>query len=201
VQQVLVVRKDLPVNNVAELIAYAKANAGKLNYASTGSGAGAHLAMELFKQKTGTDLTHIPFKGGAQMTQEIIAGRIDATFATIPSVLGQIKAGTLRALAVASDKPSPQLPELPLLKDQGVRGCEADSWLGLVGPSGIPRAIVDSHVRGIEQAFNRPEVRDATLNAGMVVNIRDSSGFQTYIASEIRKWGDVIRTANIQIES
>jgi tripartite-type tricarboxylate transporter receptor subunit TctC len=201
VQQVLVVRKDLPASNVTELVAYARANPGKLNYASTGSGAGAHLAMELFKQKTGTDFTHIPFKGGAQMTQEIIAGRIDATFATVPSVLGQIKAGTMRALAVASDKPSPQLPELPLLKDQGVKGCEADSWLGLVGPAGMPKTLLESYGRIITQAFAKPEVRDATMTAGMVVNIRDSAAFHDYIASEIRKWGEVIRTADIKIDA
>lgn len=201
VQQVLVVRKGLPVNNVQELVAYAKAHPGKLNYGSTGSGAGAHLAMELFKQKMGVDLTHIPFKGGAQMTQEIIGGRIDATFATVPSVLGQIRADTMRALAVASDKPSPQLPELPLLKNQGVQGCEADSWLGLVAPAGMPRTLIEDYGRVIAQAFAKSDVQDATLNAGMVVNIRDSASFHDYIAAEIRKWGDVIRTANIQIES
>ena len=201
VQQVLVVRKDLPVKSVQELIAYAKANPGKLNYASTGSGAGAHLAMELVKLKTGADIVHIPFKGGAQMTQEIVAGRIDATFATVPSVLGQIKAGTMNALAIASDKPSPQLPNVPLLKTQGVTGCEADSWLGLVGPAGIPRATIAGYEKIIEQAFAKADVRDATVNAGMVVNIRDSAAFRAYVASEISKWGEVIRAANIRLDA
>jgi tripartite-type tricarboxylate transporter receptor subunit TctC len=201
VQQVLVTRKDLPAANVQALVAHAKANPGKLNYASTGSGAGAHLAMELFKQKTGTDLVHIPFKGGAQMTQEILAGRIDATFATVPSVLGQIKAGTMNALAIASDKPSPQLPNVPLLKTQGVTGCEADSWLGLVGPAGIPAATIASHYAILDKAFARADVREAALTAGMVVNMRDSAAFRAYVASEIAKWGDVIRTANIKLES
>ncbi len=201
VQQVLVVRKDLPVKNVQELIAYAKAQPGKLNYASTGSGAGAHLAMELLKLKTGIDLVHIPFKGGAQMTQEIMAGRIDATFATVPSVLGQIKAGTMNALAIASDKPSPQLPAVALLKSQGIAGCEADSWLGLVGPAGMPRATVANHEKIIEQAFARADVRDAVLAAGMVVNLRDSASFRDYIASEITKWGEVTRAANIKLDN
>jgi tripartite-type tricarboxylate transporter receptor subunit TctC len=200
VQQVLVVRKDLPASSVQELIAYAKAQPGKLNYASTGAGAGAHLAMELLKLKTGIDLVHIPFKGGAQMTQEILAGRIDATFATVPSVLGQIKAGSLRALAVASDKPSPQLPGVPLLKTQGVVGCEADSWLGLLGPAGMQPALVANLERLVEQAFSRPDVREAAVSAGMVVNIRDSAAFRTYVAAEIAKWGDVIRSANIRLD-
>jgi tripartite-type tricarboxylate transporter receptor subunit TctC len=201
VQQVLVIRKDLPVKNVQELVAYAKANPGKLNYASTGSGAGAHLAMELLKLKTGIDLVHIPFKGGAQMTQEILAGRIDATFATISSVLGQIRAGTVIALAIASDKPSPQLPNVPLLKTQGVNNCEADSWLGLVGPAGIQRATIANYEKIIEQAFNKTDVREAVLNAGMVINLRDAAAFQTYVASEISKWGEVTRNANIKLDA
>ncbi|MRD49013.1 tripartite tricarboxylate transporter substrate binding protein [Caenimonas koreensis DSM 17982] len=201
VQQTLVVRKDLPVKNVQELIAYAKANPGKLNYASTGSGAGAHLAMELLKLKAGIDLVHIPFKGGAQMTQEIVAGRIDATFATVPSVLGQIKAGTMNALAIASDKPSPQLPAVPLLKTQGVAGCEADSWLGLVGPANMPRATVAQYEKIIDQAFAKPDVREAVLSAGMVINLRDSAAFRSYIASEIAKWGEVTRAANIKLDT
>lgn len=201
VQQVLVTRKDLPVKSVQELIAYAKANPGKLNYASTGSGAGAHLAMELLKLKTGTDLVHIPFKGGAQMTQEILAGRIDATFATVPTVQGHIKAGMLNALAIPSDKPSPQLPDVPLLKTQGVVGCEADSWLGLVGPAKVPPAVLASHGAILQRAFAREEVRQAAETAGMVVNFRDSAGFRNYVASEIAKWGDVIQAANIKLDA
>jgi tripartite-type tricarboxylate transporter receptor subunit TctC len=201
VQQALVIRKDLPVKNVQELVAYAKANPGKLNYASTGSGAGAHLAMELLKLKTGIDLVHIPFKGGAQMTQEILAGRIDATFATVSSVLGQIRAGTIIALAIASDKPSPQLPHVPLLKTQGVINCEADSWLGLVGPAGMQRNTVANYEKIIEQAFNKLDVREAVLSAGLVINLRDSAAFHTYVTSEIAKWSEVTRSANIKLDA
>jgi tripartite-type tricarboxylate transporter receptor subunit TctC len=201
VQQALVIRKDLPVKSVQELVAYAKANPGKLNYASTGSGAGAHLAMELLKLKTGIDLVHIPFKGGAQMTQEILAGRIDATFATVSSVLGQIRAGSVIALAIASDKPSPQLPNVPLLKTQGIINCEADSWLGLVGPAGMQRTTIINYEKIIEQAFNKPDVREAVLSAGMVINLRDSAAFHSFVTSEISKWSEVTRNANIKLDA
>ena len=201
VQQALVIRKDLPVKSVQELVAYAKANPGKLNYASTGSGAGAHLAMELLKLKTGIDLVHIPFKGGAQMTQEILAGRIDATFATVSSVLGQIRAGSVIALAIASDKPSPQLPNVPLLKTQGIINCEADSWLGLVGPAGMQRTTIANYEKIIEQAFNKPDVREAVLSAGMVINLRDSAAFHSFVTSEISKWSEVTRNANIKLDA
>lgn len=201
VQQALVIRKDLPVKSVQELVTYAKANPGKLNYASTGSGAGAHLAMELLKLKTGIDLVHIPFKGGAQMTQEILAGRIDATFATVSSVLGQIRAGSVIALAIASDKPSPQLPNVPLLKTQGIINCEADSWLGLVGPAGMQRTTITNYEKIIEQAFNKPDVREAVLSAGMVINLRDSAAFHSFVTSEISKWSEVTRNANIKLDT
>lgn len=201
IQQVLVVRKDLPVNTVQELIKYAKARPGKLNYASTGSGAGAHLAMEMFKQKTGVDIVHIPFKGGAQMTTEIIAGRIDATFATLSSVLGQIKGGTMRAIALASNRPSPQLPDVPLLKDQGVVGCEADSWLGLLGPAGMPPAMVDRYYRAMADAFAKPAIHNAIVNAGMVVNIREPAVFRRHMAAEIDRWAAVIRAADIKLDA
>ena len=137
-QHVLVVRNDLAVRSVAELVSHAKANPGKLNYGSTGNGSASHLAMELFKVKSATDLVHVPFRGAAPMAQELVAGRIDAAFATLPSVLGQVQAGTMRALAVASAIRAPQLPEVPLLSEHGVQGGEADAWIGLwrsPGPS------------------------------------------------------------------
>ncbi len=122
-QHALVVRKDLGVGSVAELVALAKKDPGKLNYGSTGVGSGSHLTMELFKTRTGTAMTHVPFRGAAPMALEILAGRIDASFATLPSVLGQIQGGEMKALAIASTVRAPQLPDVPLLKEQGVAGC------------------------------------------------------------------------------
>ena len=119
-QHALVVRKDLPAASVAELIALAKKDPDKLNYGSTGAGSASHLAMELFKAKTGTQMTHVAFRGAGPMAMEIVGGRIDAAFSTLPSVLGLIQSGDMRALAIASDNKAPQLPDVPLLKQQGV---------------------------------------------------------------------------------
>src|SRR5690606_9922881 len=116
---------------------------GKLNYGSTGLGSGSHLAMELFKARTGTSMQHVPFKGAAPLALEIVAQRIDLAFATLPSVLGQLQGGEMRALAVASLARAPQLVDVPLLNELGVMDAEADSWLALFAPARTPATVVD----------------------------------------------------------
>ena len=124
-QHALVVREELPAKSVGELIELAKKSPGTLNYGSTGAGSASHLAMELFKAKTGTDMVHVAFRGAGPMALEIVGGRIDVAFSTLPSVLGLIQSGDMRALAIASDNKAPQLPDVPLLKEQGVAGSKA----------------------------------------------------------------------------
>ena len=199
-QHVLVVRNDLAVRSVAELVAHAKANPGKLNYGSTGNGSASHLAMELFKVKTATDLVHVPFRGAAPMAQELVAGRIDAAFATLPSVLGQVQAGTMRALAVASAIRAPQLPDVPLLSEQGVQGGEADAWIGLWAPAGTPPAVLARLSQAVTSALARPELREAATKLGIAVNLRDAASFDRFVADEIKKWGEVVKAANVKIE-
>ena len=199
-QHVLVVKNDLPARSVAELIGQAKANPGKFNYGSTGNGSASHLAMELFKVKTGTDLVHVPFRGAAPMAQELVAGRIDAVFATLPSVLGQIQGNTMRALAIASAIRSPQLPDVPLLKDQGVQGGEADAWIGIWAPAGTPPAALDKLSRTIMAARAKPEVRDAAVKLGIAGNLRPPEAFDRFVQDEIRKWGEVVKAANVRME-
>jgi tripartite-type tricarboxylate transporter receptor subunit TctC len=199
-QHVLVVKNDLPVRSVAELVAQAKAQPGKLNYGSTGNGSASHLAMELFKVKTGTDLVHVPFRGAAPMAQELVAGRIDAAFATLPSVLGQIQAGTMRALAVASAIPAPQLPDVPLLAQQGIAGGEADAWIGLWAPSATPATALDKLTQAVTTALAKPSVREAAVKLGIAVNVRDPKAFDRFVQDEIRKWGEVVKAANVKME-
>jgi tripartite-type tricarboxylate transporter receptor subunit TctC len=199
-QHVLVVRNDLAVRSVAELVAHAKANPGKLNYGSTGNGSASHLAMELFKAKTATDLVHVPFRGAAPMAQELVAGRIDAAFATLPTVLGQVQAGTMRALAVASAIRAPQLPDVPLLSEQGIQGGEADAWIGLWAPAGTPPAVLARLSQAVTAALARPELREAATKLGIAVNLRDAASFDRFVADEIRKWGEVVKAANVKIE-
>jgi tripartite-type tricarboxylate transporter receptor subunit TctC len=199
-QHVLVVRNELPAKSVRELIALAKASPGKLNYGSTGNGSASHLAMELFKVKTGTDLVHVPFRGAAPMAQELVAGRVDLAFATLPSVLGQITGGSMRALALASGARAPQLASVPLLRDEGVEGGEADAWVGLWAPAATPRPIIDKLSTAVLAAFKKPEVADGATKLGMAVNLRDPKGFDAFVADEIKKWAEVVKAANVKAE-
>jgi tripartite-type tricarboxylate transporter receptor subunit TctC len=199
-QHVLVVKNDLPVRSVAELVAQAKAQPGKLNYGSTGNGSASHLAMELFKVKTGTDLVHVPFRGAAPMARELVAGRIDAAFATLPSVLGQIQGGTMRALAIASTIRAPQLPDVPLLAEHGIAGGEADAWIGLWAPAATPPAALQKLSQAVKAALAKPELREAATKLGIVVNVRDPKAFDRFVADEIKKWGEVVKAANVKVE-
>lgn len=194
------VRKDLPAASVSELIALAKKEPGKLNYGSTGAGSASHLAMELFKAKTGTDMVHVAFRGAAPMATEIIAGRIDLAFSTLPSVLGQIEGGTMRALAIASDSRAPQLPNVPLLKEQGVSGGEADAWLALFAPAKTPPAVLDVLSKAVMTAVAKPDVAANITKQGMVVNVRAPAAFRAYQVAEVKKWAEVVQIAKVSTE-
>ncbi len=199
-QHVLVVRKDLPVSDVADLIALAKKDPGKLNYGSTGNGSGSHLAMELFKTRTGTDMQHVAFRGAAPMTLEIIAGRIDLAFATLPSVIGQIEGGEMKALALASGVRAAQLGSVPLLKEQGVQDAEADAWLALFAPAKVPPPIIEHLTKAISAALAKPAIADSATRQGIAVNVRSSEQFRAYLAEEIIKWTTVIKAAHVKID-
>jgi tripartite-type tricarboxylate transporter receptor subunit TctC len=199
-QHALVVRKDLGAKSVADFIAIAKKDPGKLNYGSTGVGSGSHLTMELFKTRTGTQMTHVPFRGAAPMATEIVAGRIDCAFSTLSAVLGQIQGGEMIALAIASDARAPQLPQVPLLKEQGVAGSEGDSWLALFAPTGTPAAAVDRLGKSVLAALAKPDIKARAVGLGIAVNTRDSKAFAPYHAAEMKKWADVIRIANVKLD-
>lgn len=197
-QHVLVVRNDLGASTVSELIAIAKKNPGKLNYGSTGSGSGSHLAMELFKTRTGTEMQHVPFRGAAPLAQEIAANRIDLAFATLPSVLGQIEGRLMKALAIASVQKAPQLPDIPLLKEQGVMEGEADSWLALFAPSRTPKAALEILTKSVLQALAKPDVRERAVKQGIAVNLRTPEEFRLYQQAEIERWAAVAKAAGVQ---
>lgn len=199
-QHALVVRKDLGAETVHDLVAILKKNPGKLNYGSTGVGSGSHLTMELFKTRTGTDAQHVPFRGAAPLALEIVAGRIDLAFATLPSVLGQIQAKEMIALAVASGVRAPQLPEVPMLKEQGVAESEGDSWLAIFAPAGTPGPIAEKLSRSVLAAMAKPDVRDRAIKQGIAVNVRDASAFRAYHTSEMTKWSEVIKAANVKVD-
>jgi tripartite-type tricarboxylate transporter receptor subunit TctC len=185
---------------VVEFAARAKAAPGKLNYGSTGVGSASHLGMELLLARAGLRITHVPFRGAAPMALEIVAGRIDCALATLPSVLGQIEAGEMNALALASLQASPQLPQLALLAREGVSGAEADAWLALFAPRATPAAIVARLSAVTAAAMRRPHVIAAAVKLGTVPDVRDSAAFEAFLGPERTKWLDVVRLAGVKAE-
>jgi tripartite-type tricarboxylate transporter receptor subunit TctC len=199
-QHVLVVSKGLAANKVKDLVALAKAQPGKLNCGSTGLGSASHLTLALFQSRTKTEMAHIPFRGAAPMALEIVAGRIDCAFATLPSVLGQIEGGEMRGLAIASNQHAPQLPSLPLLKEEGVADSESDAWLAMFAPAATPPLIVERLGRTVAYALEKPAVNANATKLGIAVNIRDGKAFATYLDAEIKKWAAIVEFAGLKPE-
>src|SRR5271168_35112 len=164
---VLVVNLDVPAHSLAELIALAKANPGKLNFASSGYGLAAHLAGELFKAEAHVDIVHVPYKGSAPALQDVIAGQDQMMFATTSGVMGFLKAGQVRALAVTTLKRSASLPDVPTIDEQGIRGFDATTWHGLVAPAGAPKEIITTLNRATIEALGDPDVRRALGGLGV----------------------------------
>jgi tripartite-type tricarboxylate transporter receptor subunit TctC len=200
VPNILVVNNSLPVKNVKELIAYAKANPGKLNYGSPGNGSTAHLSMELFKTMTGANLTHIPYKGSAGVLTDVMGGQIALTMDNLPPYLPQVKAGKIRALAVSTAKRSRAVPEIPTVAEAGVPGYDSGAWFGLLAPAGTPKDIVNRLAAETQRILKLPDVHEriAALGAEPVGSTPEQ--FAAHIKSEIAKWAKVIKEANVELQ-
>ena len=197
---ILVVGPSVHANSMAELIALAKANPGKLNYASTGYGAAAHLSAELFKKDAGVDIVMVPYKGSAPALQDLMAGQVDLVFATAASVIGQIRGGTVRPLAVTTAKRTSLLPEVATVAELGIPGFEATTWHGLVAPAATPKDIVETLNRATIEALKDPGVRKSLTDLGVDISSSSSDEFAAYIKSEIPKWAAVIEASGAQVE-
>jgi tripartite-type tricarboxylate transporter receptor subunit TctC len=197
---ILVVNPQVPARSVAELITLAKKNPGKLNYASSGSGAAAHLAGELFKTMTGVDMMHVPYKGAQPALTDVIAGQVQLMFATSASVIPFIQAGRLRALAVTTARRSASVPDLPTVAEAGVPGFEAITWHGVVVPAATPAPLVERLNRDIVSALAQPDLRERLAALGAEVRAGTPREFADYIASEIPKWSKVVRESGARIE-
>jgi tripartite-type tricarboxylate transporter receptor subunit TctC len=197
---ILVVHPQVPAHSVAELIQLAKKTPGKLNYASSGSGAAAHLAGELFKTMAGVDLVHVPYKGAQPALTDVIAGEVQVMFATSASVIPFIKAGKLRALAVTSARRSASVPELPTVSEAGVPGFEAITWHGVVVPAATPRPLIERMNRELVRVLGMPDLRERLATLGAEVRAGTPGEFADYIASEIPKWAKVVRDSGARIE-
>jgi len=195
---VLAVKKDSPARTVAELIALAKA--GALSYASQGNGSTTHLTMELFKSRTGTQITHVPYKGAAPALQDVIAGHVQMMFATAASVIGLIKSGKVRALAVTTPQRTALLPDLPTVDELGIKGFDATTWHGLVAPTGTPREVIDTLHFAVTTALKDPATHKQLIELGVDIAGSTPKEFEAYIKSEIPKWTAVVKTSGAQIE-
>ncbi len=200
VHNVLVVHPTLPVKNVAELVAYAKANPGKLNNCSGGNGSAAHIAMAAFMVATGTQMTHVPYRGTAPAVQDLLANVVQLTMTGAPAVLPHVEAGTLRALGISSPKRVPAMKDIPTIAEQGYPGFEADQWYGILAPAGTPKPIVDRLNAEIRKAMTDPDIVTALARDGADVWVTTPEEFRDFIAKEIPRWAEVVNAAKIKIE-
>jgi tripartite-type tricarboxylate transporter receptor subunit TctC len=195
--QVFAIPNALPVNSLQELIAYAKKNPGKLNYASSGNGSIQHIAGELFKQLTGTFITHIPYRGSGPAVQDLLAGTVDLHITTPASVVSHIKSGRLRALAVTSAKRLPSLPDVPTATEAGLKGYDLDSWFALYAPAGTPAPIVQQLNGEVNKILQMPDVRKKAEDSGTSVEAFTPAQLGDFTRKELDYWGGVIKSAKI----
>jgi tripartite-type tricarboxylate transporter receptor subunit TctC len=199
-QHIVVLGPSVPANTVTELLALARRDPGKLTAGSTGPGSASHLALELFKTRSATEIAHVPYKGSAPLLQDLLGGHVNLSFATTPTVLAQVQSGKLRALAVASPQRSPHLPELPTLAQAGVSGVEADAWLGLFAPAGLPPAALARYGQVLGAAMQKDSVRAVISKAGMAIDVREAPEFAAFLQQDIQRWADVVRTAKVRVD-
>jgi tripartite-type tricarboxylate transporter receptor subunit TctC len=190
----------VPAKSVKEFIAYARTQPGKLNYASSGSGAAAHLAAELFKSMTGIAMTHVPYKGAGPALIDVLAGQCQVMFATALSVQPYLQSNRLRPLAVSTAKRMPTQPELPTVAEAGVPGFEANTWHGVVAPAGTPPAIIVKLHNEINRILHTPDVNARLIAQGAEIIAGTPQAFAAYIQSEIPKWTKVIKDSGARAE-
>jgi tripartite-type tricarboxylate transporter receptor subunit TctC len=198
--QILAVTPSLPVTSVAELVAYAKANPGKVNYASPGSGTQPHLLGELFKRVAQIDLVHLPYRGSSPAITDLLAGQAQMMFDSPSVLLAHIQAGKLRALAVASAEPSALLPGVPTVAQAGYPQLEAVLWSGLLAPAGTPAAIVGRLNAAIATGLATPPAQAALARLGLSAKAMSVDAFAAFMAAETKRWAEVVKDANIKLE-
>lgn len=203
VPNVLAVNASMPVKNIPELVAYLKANPGKVNYGSGGNGSAAHLAMEYFKMSTQTFIVHVPYRGTAPAVMDTVAGQIQMVFTGAPAIIPMVKSGKLKALGVSSLKRMDSLPDVPTLSESGVKGLngfEADQWYGLVAPAGTPVAITQKLNQVVNKSLSAQDVSTRLRSEGAIAAPTTPENFEQLIQSEIKRWRAVVIKAGIKSE-
>ncbi|MEZ2297592.1 Bug family tripartite tricarboxylate transporter substrate binding protein [Variovorax sp. RCC_210] len=199
VPNVLVVHPSVPAKNLAELMALAKKEPGKLNYASLGNGTAAHLGMEMLKSEAGVDITHVPYKGSAPAVSDLLAGQVQMMVDGLPSALPHVKAGKLRAIALTSLHRAPSLPDLPTIAET-YPGFYADAWSGLFAPKGTPQPVVDKLSAEVQRILKLPEVRDKLAALGAEPVGSTQKEFTAHVKKEIDKWAKVVKTSGAKVD-
>jgi tripartite-type tricarboxylate transporter receptor subunit TctC len=195
---VLVTRKDFPASNVKELIAAAKAQPGKLNFSSVGNGTTQHFSGELFRQLAGIDVKHIPYRSTPASVTGLLAGEVDFTFELVQAVLGQVRAGELKALAVTSPVHDPTLPELPTVAESGLSSFQVMSWYGLTFPPGTPEPIIAKMNKALHQVLAREDIRAQLIKVGATAKTSTPEELRQHVVNEIAKWNEVREKAGIE---
>jgi tripartite-type tricarboxylate transporter receptor subunit TctC len=197
---VLLVNPQVPAKTLSELVAYIKANPGKVSFASAGTGTSGHLAGELFKYLTKTDILHIPYKGNAEAVTDVIAGRVQMLFSGVPPIRAHVESGKLRAIAVADTKRARQLPGVPTVGEAGLPGAESGAWYGILAPSGVPAPILDRLNVELAKVLQRPEVRAQFDNLGIDPAGNSRAEFAKMIVSETTRWKPLFASAKITVD-
>ncbi len=200
VPNVLIVTPSMPAKTVAELVAFAKANPGKVNFGSAGPGSVEHLSGELFRSLAGINIVHVPYKGGAPMMTDLIAGHIEMAIETSGSALQHIKAGAVRALAVSTREPSPFFPGLPTLDASGLKGYDVTGWYGLLAPKGTPAPIRAKLYQTVSDLLKSPDMTARLADLGAVAGGEPPEKFAAFIAAETAKWTKVTKEAGVTVE-
>jgi tripartite-type tricarboxylate transporter receptor subunit TctC len=199
-KNVLVVNAAMPVNNVRELIALGKSQPDKLSFGSAGTGTSQHLSGELFKSMAGIDMVHVPYKGSAAAMTDLLGGQISMMFTDIPTAIPHIRAGKLRALGITAAEPSPALPEVAPIAQQGLPGYDLKAWYGVMSPANTPHPIAEKLNSEITKALNSPELRDKLLAIGMepiALNLEQSDA---YVKTEIARWAKVVKISGAKLD-
>ena len=197
---VLVVNKQLPVQNLKELLAYAKANPSKASYASQGNASSGHLAMELLKSRTALQAEHVPYKGSSPALNDLLAGHVLMMFDNTTSSLPQVRSGNLKAIAIAEDKRIAAAPDIPPVAESGYEGFSATPWFGLLTTAGTPNLVIQKWVASIHEVLKNPAIKDRFAQSGVDLVFDTPEAFSYYIESEYRKWKEVVRISGARAD-
>jgi tripartite-type tricarboxylate transporter receptor subunit TctC len=199
-KNVLVVNPSVPANNVPEFVAYLKANPNKVSYASSGVGSAQHLAAELFKITTGTQMVHVPYSGTSKALPMVMSNEVQAMFVPIPEAIAHTKSGELRALGVTSRERAQALPELPPIAEQGYPSYDLSAWVGLAAPKGTPSAVIERYNGVVRSILAKPDVVTRLTGLGMDIKTDSPSEFAAYIQEELAKWPPIVKAAGAMTE-